>query len=543
MKKITLIALVLGSVLSFYSCKDYLDLNPTAAASDKLVWSKTEYADLAVNYFYHDLGYFGSYNSGQSTAGMTEGFTDMLKYSSMTYNAYMYIPNELAYGGTALTANYVNVYLGSWSTVYTKIRRVNEALYNLQQYGTLSANDTERLEAELRFFRAFLYFDLIKRYKEVIIYDQDLNSIASNKSLSSETAGWDFVEADLRYAGEKLPVSANAKGRITSGGAYGFMSRAMLYAERWEAAQFAAEKVLGMSYALTPNYADAFKDGNSEAIIQYSYDRQVFTHGFDLFYSPGGDKEGSGAMGTPTQEMVESYELAGSGGFPDWSTWHTTTGTTSTPPYALLEPRFQATVLYNGATWKGRKIEPFVGGKDGYATWKVDAVPAGRTVTGYYLKKLLDESIDLNTENSNNPWMALRLAEVLLNHAEASYHAGEPAKANDAIRRIRSRVGLPYTDKSGSALLDQIRQERKVELAYEGQYYWDMRRWKLAQTAFTGNRVHGLKIEKNGSGQFVYTYVDCDQQDRNFPQRMYRYPLPVSEINNNTSVQQFPEWN
>lgn len=544
MKKILINTMVLGMLLGGSSCKKFLDLTPTAAASDKLVWSKVEYAELAVNNFYHELNNFGSFGSGQSTAGMTEGFTDMLKYSSMTYNANMFIPNEIAYGGSVLTAGYVSVYLGSWSGVYESIRRVNEALSNLKKYGgTLAATDAKRLEAEIRFFRAFLYFDLIKRYREVIIYNEDLTKISKSTPLSTEAAGWDFVQNDLSFAGQNLPVSTNAKGRLTSGAAYGFMSRAMLYAKRWEAAQQAAEQVLKMNYKLTNAYADAFKDGNGEAIIQYSFNKAVFTHSFDAFYCPGGDKEGSGAYGTPPQEMVESYELANTGGFPDWSEWHSTAGTTATPPYALLEPRFKASVLYNGASWKGRTIEPFVGGKDGYANWKSDAVPAGRTVTGYYLRKFLDESLDLSKDNSTTPWIALRLGEVLLNYAEACYHNGAPALANNAIRQIRTRVNLPYTDKSGDALLAQIRQERKVELAWEGLYYWDMRRWGLATTAFTGTRVHGLKIEKNGSNQFVYTYVDCDKQDRNFPAKMNRFPLPSSEITNNVSIKQFPEWN
>jgi len=544
MKRLIINTMVLGLLLGTFSCKKYLDLTPTSAASDKLVWSRVDYAELAVNSFYHDFNYFGNFSSGQSSAGLTEGFTDMLKYSSMTYNALMYIPNEVAYGGPVLTANYVSVYLGSWETVYEKVRRVNEALSNLKKYGTtLSTDDATRLEAELRFFRAFLYFDLLKRYKEVIIYDEDMTKISKTTTLSTEAQGWDFVENDLLFAGQHLPVSTNAMGRLTSGAAYGFMSRAMLYAKRFPSAQTAAEKVLAMNYKLTTNYADAFKSGNSEAIIQYSYDKRVFTHNYDFYYAPGGDKEGSGAYGTPPQEMVESYELAGTGGFPDWSEWHNTSGTTETPPYEDLEPRFQASVLYNGASWKGRTIEAFVSGKDGYANWKTDAVPAGRTVTGYFLRKLLDENLNLNTDNSTQPWIALRLGEVLLNYAEACYKNGAPALANDAVRKVRNRVGLPYTDKSGEDLMAQIRQERKIELAYEGQYYWDMKRWGLAQTAFTGTRVHGLKIEKNGSGQFVYTYVDCDKQDRNFPAKMYRIPLPVSEITNNTAISQFPEWN
>ena len=80
---------------------------------------------------------------------------------------------------------------------------------------------------------------------------------------------------------------------------------------------------------------------------------------------PGGDNTTMGGRATPTQEMVESYELA-TGGYPDWTPWHnTTTGTTDTPPYEQLEPRFHASVLYNGRAWKGRTLEPYLNGKDG----------------------------------------------------------------------------------------------------------------------------------------------------------------------------------
>jgi len=489
------------------------------------------------------INYYGNFNNGQSTAGMTESFTDIFKYGAMNYNSHAYIPNELAYGGSVLTVTYVSVYLGNWKTVYTKVCRINEGLYNLKKYSTMSEADNVRLEAEMRFFRALNYFDLVKRYKQVIIYDDDLTQINTDKALSSEADGWDFVQADLEFAGQNLGISPDAHGRVTSGAAYALLSRAMLYAERWDIAKSAAEKVTG--YELTPNFVDAFKSNSNEAILQYSYDKSMVTHNFDNYYAPGGDagNNTTGGFGTPTQEMVESFELATTGGFPDWSPWHNEQGASDTPPYAQLEPRFQATVLYNGAVWKGRTIEPYVGGTDGWASWRDDAVPAGRTTTGYYLRKLVDESHDFVTlPASIQPWIAIRYAEVLLNKAEACYHLGDNAGANAAIRAIRSRVGLPYNDKTGDALIDAIRQERKVELAYEGQYYWDMRRWKLADSAFTGIRVHGQKIEKNADNTFTYTYVDCDKQNRNFPSKMYQIPLPIDELNNNALVQQYPEW-
>ena len=104
-------------------------------------------------------------------------------------------------------------------------------------------------------------------------------------------------------------------------------------------------------------------------------------------------------------------------------------------------------------------------------------------------------------------------------------------------------MGLPYSDKSGDALMAAIRQERKIELYCEGHHYWDMRRWRLAHTAFTGMRVHGLKITLNETtNQFTYAYVDCDHQDRLFEEKLYRIPLPETELQNNSSVRQFPEW-
>ncbi len=545
MKTNILKALLLGALFSFTACDDYLNMSPTDEVSDKIVWSDVEYAELAINNFYHYINYFGNFNEGQCSAGMTEGLTDIFKYGSMTYNAYMYIPNEIAYGGSILTANYVSVYLGNWGTVYTYVRRVNEGLSNLAKYGTsFSDDDTKRLTAEMRFFRGLLYFDLVKRYKEVIIYDEDLSSIQKNVALSTEEEGWDFVEADLEYAAEYLPTSTTPNGRLTSGAAYALLSRSMLYAERWDVAKSAAEEVMSMGYELTTDFEDAFTDSNSEDIFQYTYDASGVTHGFDNYYSPGGDEGNSmtGGYGTPTQEMVESFELA-EGGFPDWSTWHTETGTTETPPYADLEPRFQATVLYNGATWKDRTIEPYVDGTDGWCTWIDDPTPEGRTTTGYYLKKLVDETHDFTSLTaSTQPWIAFRYAEVLLNYAEACYNLDDPDDANIAVRKIRNRVGLTYTDKTGDELMAAIRQERKVELAYEGLYYWDMKRWGLAEAEFTGIRVHGLKIEKETDGTYTYTYVDCDQQDRNFPSKMYQILLPSDELNNNSSVLQYEEW-
>lgn len=542
--------MLLGVAMSAVSCSDFLDMTPTNAVSDKMVWSNAENAELAVNDYYRYIDYLSVFNTGQCLAGSTDALTDQLKYGSYNYNSYCLIPSEIAYGGAVLIASYVDTYLGNWTTMYEYIRRVNEGIYNLHKYGeSISADDKARLEAEMRFFRGFLYTDLVKRYKDVIIYDENLESITRDKDVSTEEQGWNFVYDDLMYAATTLGESTDPDGRITSGAAYALLSRAMLYAERWEDAKIAAEKVMGMGYELEDNYADAFKLDSKEAILQYNYNAATsVTHSFDGYMAPGGDRalDGNsmtGGYGTPTQEMVESYELA-TGGFPDWTAWHAEGGTPQTPPYEDLEPRFAATILYNGAEWKGRTIETFVNGTDGFATWMTDAAPEGRSTTGYYLRKLVDEDHSFKTiQASTQPWTELRLAEVILNHAEACYRSGDPASANDDIERIRARVDLPYTDKTGEDLMAAIRQERKVEMAFEGHYYWDMKRWELAESAFTGIRLHGLKIEKDAAGGYLYTYVEVDNQDRNFPAKMYRCPIPQAELDNNGLINQYPEWN
>lgn len=542
-------ALVLASSVS---CTDLLDMTPTNLVSDKTMWEKTETAEWAVNSLYT---YVYSVIANQSVVGLTESLTDMMKYGSYNYNSLAFVPSEFAYGEDhTIKATYVNAYMGYWGTRYSQITKINEAYSNLKKYGKMSDTDKTRLEAEIRFMRAYVYFDLVKRYKEVIIYDENMDAIVKNKALSTEEKAWDFIQADFDFAADKLPVKEDAKGRLDKGAAYAMLTRTMLYAKRYDAVISASEAIAKLGYDLEKKYSDSYSktiaSGNVEAILQYLFNRaENITHSFDFYYSPGGDftmhGETGGGYGTPTQELVESYELA-AGGFPDWSDWHDV-GVTRTPPYALLEPRFQATVLYNGSQWKGREIQPWLGGADGFCEWNVEPEPDGRTTTGYYLRKMVDETHNVIQYTSGvQPFTVIRYAEVLLNRAEALYKTGKEGEANDIVNKIRDRVGLPALSVDGEELMAAIRQERKVEFAFEGLWYWDLRRWGIAHEKYplglSDYMVHGFKITKDEEGNFTYDYISVDDQKRNFPQRLYRFPLPAAELNNNGSVNQFPEW-
>ena len=550
MKKIILLASAVA-MLSATACNKLLDLIPRDSISDKVMWADVSSAEYAVNSVYSYI--YDIYVTYPCVAGMTDALTDQIKYGSYLYNSMCFIPSEIAYGGSTLTANYVDVYMGAWGSLYGALRRTNEAIYNLHTLGAnLSEADRTRLEAELRLVRGWLYFELVKRYKEIIIYDEDLTAIVKDKAVSPEADGWKAVKDDLAFAEQNLPEKANARGRLDKGAAYALATRALLYAKDYAGVIAAADAVKSLGYSLESDYASVFAGGGTESILQYnfSYADNVM-QSFDFYYSPGGDfarvGQQGGAYATPTQELVESYELA-TGGFPDWSPWHGTT--TETPPYKLLEPRFQASILYNGATWKGRTIEPYVGGLDGWAEWRKETQPLGRTTTGYYLRKGVDENHDFADRDATKgirPAVILRYGEVLLNKAEACYRNNDAAGANAAVKEIRSRVGLPYTDLSGDDLWAAIRQERRVELAFEGLWYWDLRRWedsaKPYPTGLNGYQVHGLRIAPGAvSGQFEYSYVSVDDKDRNFPQKMYRFPMPSSELNSNALVEQYAEW-
>lgn len=534
------------------SCTDLLDMTPTNLVSDKTMWEKTENAEWAINSLYT---YVYSVVANQSVVGLTESLTDMMKYGSYNYNSLAFIPSEFAYGEDhTIKAGYVDSYMGYWGTRYSQITNINEAFSNLKKHGKMSDADKTRLEAEIRFMRAYVYFDLVKRYKDVIIYDENMEAIVKDKALSTEAQAWDFIQADFDFAAANLPEKSQAKGRLDKGAAYAFLTRAMLYAQRYDAVITASNELKSLGYDLEKNYADSYSktiaNGNIEAILQYLFSREEnITHTFDFYYTPGGDFTINGASGggygTPTQELVESYELA-TGGFPDWSIWHDV-GVTQTPPYALLEPRFQATVLYNGSQWKGREIQPWLGGADGFCEWNVEPEPNGRTTTGYYLRKMVDETHNVIQYTSGvQPFTVIRYAEVLLNRAEALYKTGKEGEANDIVNKIRDRVGLPALSVDGEELMAAIRQERKVEFAFEGLWYWDLRRWGIAHEKYplglSDYMVHGFKITKDEEGNFTYDYISVDDRNRNYPQRLYRFPLPAAELNNNGSVNQFPEW-
>jgi len=404
------IKIAMMSLLTFslVGCNDFLDTTPHDSISDKVVWNDIHTATLYLNGFYPYIDRYGQFGSAQFQGNLTEGLTETFKYGSYVpgnkagdSNNYVFTPETMSSTGNLLDA---------WTGGYERIRRINEFLESMRKHSTFSAEENAKLEAQARFFRAFVYFQLAKRHGGVILYT-DMN-LQKNKDRSSASETWDLIASDLKYAASVLPVRWDAanKERVTRGAAWAMLARTMLYAERWQDAKDAADSVFKLQvYSLTDKYEDAFKGGNSESILEYNYLVTGPNHTFDNDYVPYGDMDNDGGKGCPTQEMVESYQSK-DGKTVDWSKWHGET--TELPPYDQLEPRFAATVLYHGAQWKGHTMTNSVGGTYGqYMDYRSDTYPKGRTTTGYYLRKYLDEShTDFSViKVSTQTWVELRL--------------------------------------------------------------------------------------------------------------------------------------
>lgn len=521
--------MLLAVLLFATACK--IDPVLTDRYGEDVLFSKEQNVELYLNGFYSLLG-SNYYNS----ALQVDAHSDILKINDPFNNVNFFVLSDI------LRPSMND--LDYWDAAYSWIRNCNEFLDGFQaNEGNFSAEFVQRVKAEVRFFRAYNYFELAKRYgASVILYDK-LAKVGEYKSRSTPKECWDFIESDLDFASTYLPkvVPATQAGKLSKGAAFGFKARAMLYAERWQKAADAADSVIQMNvYDLHPDYSALFKfkriEGkvNKESILEFGFLNPVFAYSFDNLVAPKGDV--SKADFSPTENIVSAYSMKDGTDF-SWSN-----ASQSKDPYMGREPRFYASILYNGASWKNRTIETFEGGVDGYGA------NGGTTSTGYYMRKLLDETNRGDLGLGDLTYYFMRYAEVLLIYAEAKTHLGNYSTAMNAVNKVRNRNGYwsnapTLTATTLSDCMTYIRHERMLELAFEGHRYWDLRRWGLAKALLNGASVKGTLINKKSNGSFTYTPVNADgSKTRIYLDKWNRFPIPISELQTNPLCTQFEEW-
>lgn len=557
MKRFSILILI-SALFGLAGC-NAVDLDPNKQYDVSYGFKNAANVELYLNSFYpmiYDFGQFGSNALGGSNSNMSDGLTDVLKYGSIVAgtgdcNLIMTVD-----GQQSISQNYFD----AWTTCYGWIRRINEFLSALETHkGNFSDDEYNRFRGEALFFRAYAYFLILRSHASVkddlgaILYTDIAQMTPANKrqSRAGVEQSWDRVRDDIVFAATYLPEPVAARGRLNRYAACALQARAMLYAGRYDLAKSAVEAILASNlYHYIDNYADIFTStSNSEVIWGYDFSMGSLTHLFDSHYSQPGDICLSGSYGGgyagPTQEFVDSYDYADGRPF-DINDTRNRFVTNET--VANRDPRLAASVLYNGALWKGRALECYEGGLDQKYMPYGQVNSPGNTVTGYYMRKLLDENnTDFVINGSYQPWIEFRYAEMMLIQAECLAHEGDFTGARSTIHELRQhRFGRDdvYTPEvtSWDSALDLILKERCTELCFEGHRFWDLRRTGRAAQVLNNKTYNGVLWHKQTDGSFTAELVSCDMGAHRYPERFDRFPIPQTEVSNNSLARQNSDW-
>ncbi len=564
--KINKIYCGLLGLLALSSCSDKMDYNETNVKDKAYIIETFE----KVGGFMTDIYNHADYDYGQNFGGgMLASASDESVFSQTGGSI------ETFYNGTWSPSKAQG---SLWSNMYDGIKTCNVVLKDFQDLTfddfVLNAdykaqlNRYQNYKWEARFWRAYFYFNLVRQYGGVPIIDMDMPaSEVNNQSRKSSDEIFQYVMDECDVVKDSiikdytklgsLALGTPDDGRVNDLAVMALKARAALYwasplfnptgdKERYHKAALYTKALLdscttkrGMSLAkkyedlwATKNYTD--EDKKCEIIFgRRIYSTKISTtdasdNTVETYNYPVGIEGGSTGSNCPSQNMVDAYEMQATGlGINEAGS-----GYDAANPYAGRDPRFALTIAKNGDVWPTAykaALQTYQGG--------VNAEPiVGATPTGYYLKKLLHGDIDLRASSKNkgdyHTYVTYRLGEFYLNYAEAVYKylgsatatsAEFPMSADDAINLIRKRAGMPdfLTSLSHEQFWEKYKNERMVELAFEGHRFWDVRRWKEADKYF--KNIQKMKITKNDDGSFTYTRETIQRQ---WDDKMYLFPIP-----------------
>lgn len=445
--------------------------------------------------------------------------------------------------------------LDIWASYYSYIKNCNIFFNNLENLNSISEDKRNILIGEATFFRAYYYMELVNNYGGVPLITRLFQ--LDDPEMMVERDSYDdcvkFIVDEFSKAADLLPTkfSGTDFGRVTKGAALAMKARMLLYAAsplwnpdndraKWQAAAEANKAVIDLGlYSLDSDYKGLFLNADSPEIIFQRLYNTEFGEYYDWYNSPNG--WGGYSCTAVLQEMVDSYEME-DGSMPDASIYANATEN----PWAGRDPRLYASIVCDGQDFRGREIEFWVNadGETGGTDSEFGRDAWNYSKTHYTIRKFMDESL-LNSwsDKGSQPWVYCRLAEIYLNYAEALFHLGDETGARKYVNLVRERARggnsdiLPDVTAAGDDLLEKIRQERKVELAFEEHRFYDVRRWKIGEDTDSGE-FHGINITKNPDGTKKYELFKI--QDRLFKASNYLLPIPNYERRRNDLLVQNP---
>ena len=527
---------------------------------------------------------FTYFNEG--IKGLVSGVYAQVYNNEFASNSAYFLAGATDEAQYALEAGNVNSYVNggwspanpfdrTWTKSYTAIADANMFLEKLDEADISDweqnpeyskwVSQLELFPYELRFLRAYFYFELFKTYGDVPLVTTTLTNAQANsvkRTPADEIVKFIVEECDA--VAPYLPVTYETEvgsevGRATRVAAAALKARTLLYAAsplhnptgdktKWAKAAEACKYVLdnaanwGLSLSAYGSLwgHDAFY--NKELIFGLGRgDDSDNGNVFEKANYPVGVENGSSGN-CPTQSLVDQYEYQDNG--ETFGERHPgNIDLNLQDPYEGLDPRFALTVVKNGDEWPSngaqkKVMETFVGGFNG-------APKYGATPTSYYLRKYVDGSCVTTADNQTyrrHTWIVFRLGEFYLDYAEAVFNATGSANdatygmtANEAVNVLRNRadIQMPEFTEDGDAWVKRYERERLVELAFENHRFWDVRRWKKGAQYF--KTIQAATI----SPSLVLTRSTITRQ---WDEKYNFYPIPQSELIKNSNLTQNPGW-
>ncbi|MBD0365828.1 MAG: RagB/SusD family nutrient uptake outer membrane protein [Flavisolibacter sp.] len=591
MKRLSYILFTLLIIGSATSCKkNFLEQAPLDRFSDAAVWQDPALVQTFVNNIY--LGIPFPFQTIMLSSYVDESMA-VWDWESSNVTKSLMTPSYLAtWDPNFWTAHQRDM---TWDRTYKNIRACNLFFEKIDNVPFDDKLKKDQLKGEVYFLRAYFYHQLVSLYGGVPLITKAFG-LNDDFSVPRDTyeACIKFITDECDKAAALLPVSGD-KARATKGAALALKARVLLYAAsdlynsnaswaggankelvgyvggdrqaRWQAAKAAAKAVIDLNkYSLykpspaTPeeaskNYADLFLNNGNEEDIFLQFNDNLHNTSWDaphpgLFNGPNGWHNWGG--NTPIGQLADAYEMK------DGTPFSWANPQQAADPYKNRDPRFYASILYEGAQWRQRPADVRASDPVGivqvgfYKKADGTIVPGLDTrkspiedwnggYTGYYLRKFIDPNIDHQYNKQQWPWRRFRYAEVLLNYAEACIALGQEDEARTYINMIRKRAGMPNITDAGQALVNRYRNERRIELAYEEHRFYDVRRWLIAPEVYQDAMGVSVTGNLNPDGSITSrTYSVVTAQTRQWNPRFYFLPIKLDEMNRNKKLVQNP---
>lgn len=561
--KIIITALLLPMLFS--SCEDFFQVNDKELITNDLVVANEEFITGLWSNMYHSLDNGFQEVGASMLASATDEADSNVPYDATSlfndgsWNSYNNPYNrgwQFQYQGINNAAYFLQISDTTTNKEFNFFKDYKNYPDNKAKYNRFLAN-LKAYRIDAKFFKAYFHFQIWKMYGNAPIVDKVLTeSEAKNLKQATTAEMVSYISGTLNEIIrefdelESMPGSAyhagkwdaSNLGRITKGAAQALKCRLFLYAGSPlynagtynkalcdSAAKAAAAIINSNVYSVSIGYRKLQFNrtaANPENILDNRVDILDNNQMETWNYPKGGLSKYVNVGGVcsnatcPSQNLVDAYDK-----LPGYS---------AANPFEKRDYRMKLTVYCNGDMVNGAAVESFRGGKDGIGE-------KNATTTGYYLKKFVNDTITLPVgTTAPHVWYIFRYGEVLLNYAEAMFNAygnvkkgyitnGSDLSAEDAINLVRLRDGknVGNTPVATPLTNDLIRRERQVELAFEGHRFWDVRRWKIANT--TENQpLRGMNIiVTNGVAQYDPNYV---VENRKFAAGMEFFPIPYSEM-------------